>query len=69
MEKEKKKEKNCGCWAVLRLSNVIGGSSDSKHSVNSIPRTSLVYDAGFLFFSFANYNFNLSSNSKYNLLT
>ncbi|KAK4713068.1 hypothetical protein R3W88_018975 [Solanum pinnatisectum] len=46
MEKEKKKEKNCGCWAVLRLSNVIGGSSDSKHSVNSIPRTSLVYDAG-----------------------
>ncbi|KAH0652319.1 hypothetical protein KY285_031845 [Solanum tuberosum] len=45
MEKEKKKEKNCGCWAVLRLSNVIGGSSDSKHSVNSIPRTSLVYDA------------------------
>ncbi|KAK6783826.1 hypothetical protein RDI58_017280 [Solanum bulbocastanum] len=45
MEKEKKKEKNCGCWTVLRLSNVIGGSSDSKHSVNSIPRTSLVYDA------------------------
>lgn len=44
-EKEKKKEKNCGCWAVLRLSNVIGGSSDSKHSANSIPRTSLVYDA------------------------
>ncbi|MCD9638258.1 putative serine/threonine-protein kinase pix7 [Datura stramonium] len=46
MEKEKKKkEKNCGCWAVLRLSTVIGGSSDSKHSANSIPRTSLVYDA------------------------
>lgn len=45
MEKEKKKEKNCGCWAALRLTNVIGGSSDSKHSVNSIPRTSLVYDA------------------------
>ncbi|PHT42550.1 hypothetical protein CQW23_16575 [Capsicum baccatum] len=44
-QKEKKKEKNCGCWAVLRLSNVIGGSSDSKHSANSIPRTSLVYDA------------------------
>ncbi|KAG5594131.1 hypothetical protein H5410_035363 [Solanum commersonii] len=45
MEKEKKKEKNCGCWAALRLTNVIGGSSDSKHSANSIPRTSLVYDA------------------------
>ncbi|CAN4103526.1 unnamed protein product [Withania somnifera] len=45
MEKEKKKEKNCGCWAVLRLTNVMGGSSDSKHSANSIPRTSLVYDA------------------------
>lgn len=45
-EKQKKKEKNCGCWAVLRLSNVvIGGSSDSKHTANSIPRTSLVYDA------------------------
>ncbi|KAJ8559905.1 hypothetical protein K7X08_003963 [Anisodus acutangulus] len=44
MEKDKKEKKNCGCWAVLRLS-IIGGSYDSKHSANSIPRTSLVYDA------------------------
>ncbi|XP_016455553.2 serine/threonine-protein kinase PBL34 [Nicotiana tabacum] len=47
MENNKKKNKNCGCWAVLR-SSVIGGacsSSVSKHSANSIPRTSLVYDA------------------------
>lgn len=56
MENNKKKNKNCGCWAVLR-SSVIGGacsSSVSKHSANSIPRTSLVYDAGlFLLVTFS----------------
>ncbi|CDP10443.1 unnamed protein product [Coffea canephora] len=39
-------EKKCGCWAALRLS--LSGackSSDPKNSANSIPRTSLVYDA------------------------
>lgn len=40
-------EKKCGCWAVLRR-GVSGSckSSASKDSANSIPRTSLVYDAG-----------------------
>lgn len=40
-------EMKCGCWAVLRRS-VRGAcnSSDPKNSANSIPRTSLVYDAG-----------------------
>ncbi|KAJ0090615.1 hypothetical protein Patl1_13884 [Pistacia atlantica] len=39
-------EKNCGCWAVLRR-GVRGAcnSSASKDSPNTIPRTSLVYDA------------------------
>ncbi|KMT02801.1 hypothetical protein BVRB_8g193850 [Beta vulgaris subsp. vulgaris] len=39
-------EKKCGCWAVLRR-NVRGSckSSASKNSANSIPRSSLVYDA------------------------
>lgn len=39
-------ENKCGCWAVLRR-GVKGScnSSASKHSANSIPRTSLVYDA------------------------
>lgn len=39
-------EKNCGCWAVLKR-GVRGSckSSASRDSVNTIPRTSLVYDA------------------------
>ncbi|CAK9141275.1 unnamed protein product [Ilex paraguariensis] len=39
-------EKKCGCWAVLKRS-VKGAckSSDSKNSVTTIPRTSLVHDA------------------------
>lgn len=39
-------DKKCGCWAVLRR-GVSGAckSSASKDSANSIPRTSLVYDA------------------------
>ncbi|KAL3535890.1 hypothetical protein ACH5RR_004351 [Cinchona calisaya] len=39
-------EKKCGCWAILRLS-VRGAckTSDPKNSANSIPRTSLVFDA------------------------
>ncbi|CAI9100839.1 OLC1v1038023C1 [Oldenlandia corymbosa var. corymbosa] len=39
-------ERKCGCWSVLRR-NVRGSckSSDSKNSVSTIPRTSLVYDA------------------------
>lgn len=39
-------DKKCGCWAVLRR-GVSGAckSSTSKDSANSIPRTSLVYDA------------------------
>ncbi|CAM8960415.1 hypothetical protein QQ045_005681 [Rhodiola kirilowii] len=36
-------ESKCGCWAVLRRSVV--GSSPSQNSANTIPRTSLVYDA------------------------
>ncbi|KAK6941692.1 Protein kinase domain [Dillenia turbinata] len=41
-------EKKCGCWAVVRRS-VKGAckSSATKDFVNSIPRTSLVYDAVF----------------------
>lgn len=61
---EKKKEKNCGCWAALRLSNVIGGSSDSKHTANSIPRTSLVYDAGIPFYLSSYPNRNLDVTGK-----
>lgn len=39
-------EKKCGCWAVLKRS-VTGSckSSVSRASANTIPRTSLVYDA------------------------
>lgn len=39
-------ENKCGCWAVLRR-GVRGScnSSETKNSANSIPRTSLVYDA------------------------
>ncbi|XP_030954617.1 serine/threonine-protein kinase PBL35-like [Quercus robur] len=39
-------EKKCGCWAVLKR-GVRGSckSSASKDSANTIPRTSLVYDA------------------------
>ncbi|KAL0333963.1 UNVERIFIED_CONTAM: Receptor-like serine/threonine-protein kinase [Sesamum angustifolium] len=39
-------ENKCGCWAVLRR-GVRGAckSSDSRNSANSIPRSSLVYDA------------------------
>lgn len=39
-------EKKCGCWAILRRS--VSGtrkSSDSRNSANSIPKSSLVYDA------------------------
>lgn len=44
-------ENKCGCWAVLRR-GVRGScnSSDTKNSANSIPRTSLVYDAGMKIF-------------------
>lgn len=44
-------EKNCGCWAVLKR-GVRGAckSSASRDSVNAIPRTSLVYDAGIVIF-------------------
>lgn len=40
-------DNKCGCWAVLKR-GVSGTckSSASKDSVNTIPRTSLVYDAG-----------------------
>ena len=43
-------EKKCGCWAVLKR-GVRGSckSSASKDSANTIPRTSLVYDAGISF--------------------
>nr|GMC61454.1 probable serine/threonine-protein kinase PIX7 [Ipomoea batatas] len=46
MREQEAMESKCGCWAVLRRS-VRGAcrSSDSKNSPNSIPRTSLVYDA------------------------
>lgn len=48
-------ETKCGCWAFLKR-GVRGSckSSASNHSANTIPRTSLVYDAGssFFFFSF-----------------
>lgn len=53
-------EKKCGCWAVLRR-NVRGSckSSASKNSANSIPRSSLVYDAGLINFHFFWFNFKL----------
>jgi hypothetical protein len=40
-------DKKCGCWSVLKR-GVRGAckSSASKDSANTIPRTSLVYDAG-----------------------
>lgn len=40
-------DNQCGCWAVLKR-GVSGTckSSASKDSANTIPRTSLVYDAG-----------------------
>lgn len=49
-------ERKCGCWAVLRRSVSVKGtgckpSSASKDSANSIPRTSLVYDAGIYFYT------------------
>lgn len=45
-------ENKCGCWAGLTR-RVRGSfkSSASNHSANTIPRTSLVYDAGSPFFS------------------
>ena len=40
-------EKQCGCWAVLkRGARGACKPSASRDSANSIPRTSLVYDAG-----------------------
>lgn len=44
-------ETKCGCWAFLKR-GVRGSckSSASNHSANTIPRTSLVYDAGTSFF-------------------
>ncbi|XP_022893487.1 probable serine/threonine-protein kinase PIX7 [Olea europaea var. sylvestris] len=39
-------EEKCGCWAILRRS--VSGNckpSDSRNSANSIPKSSLVYDA------------------------
>lgn len=44
-------ENKCGCWSVLKR-GVRGASASSKDSANSIPRTSLVHDAGKFFFSF-----------------
>lgn len=46
-------ETKCGCWAFLKR-GVRGSckSSASNHSANTIPRTSLVYDAGTSFFFF-----------------
>lgn len=46
-------EKECGCWAVLTR-GVRGAckSSASNNPANSIPRTSLVYDAGIIIFFF-----------------
>ncbi|KAG8367431.1 hypothetical protein BUALT_Bualt16G0071300 [Buddleja alternifolia] len=41
MDNNNNNENKCGCWGILRRS-VRGGSSDST---NTIPRTSLVYDA------------------------
>ncbi|KAF7147259.1 hypothetical protein RHSIM_Rhsim03G0250900 [Rhododendron simsii] len=42
-------ERKCGCWAVLRRSVSLKGAgckpSTASNSANSIPRTSLVYDA------------------------
>lgn len=40
-------ENKCGCWAILKR-GVRGAckSSASRDSANTIPRTSLVYDAG-----------------------
>ncbi|KAF9679765.1 hypothetical protein SADUNF_Sadunf06G0048900 [Salix dunnii] len=40
-------DSKCGCWAILKR-GVRGSckSSASRDSANTIPRTSLVYDAG-----------------------
>lgn len=40
-------DEKCGCWAILRCS-VRGAckGSDSRNSATSMPRSSLVYDAG-----------------------
>lgn len=39
-------DSKCGCWAILRGCK----TSDSRNSTTSIPRSSLVYDAGILIF-------------------
>lgn len=55
-------EEKCGCWAILRRS--VSGNckpSDSRNSANSIPKSSLVYDAGtyiaMIFSVFSSMNF------------
>lgn len=58
-------ENKCGCWALLKR-GLTGAckSSASKDSANTIPRTSLVYDAGIyvlllLLVSISHYKFTL----------
>lgn len=42
-------DKNCGCWAILSCSvRNPCKNPDSRNSATSIPRSSLVYDAGML---------------------
>lgn len=55
-------ETKCGCWAFLKR-GVRGSckSSASNHSANTIPRTSLVYDAGTSFFFFFFFLFSIAS--------
>ena len=59
-------EKKCGCWAVLKR-GVRGSckSSASKDSANTIPRTSLVYDAGISFIYIDRHTLSLSQTYKY----
>ena len=64
----------CGCWAVLKrtVSDASKSSPSSKHSPNSIPRVTLLYDSGtlwkfyffFIFFYFNHLGLVIKSWSK-----
>jgi len=55
----------CGCWSVLKRG--VCKPSTSRHSPNTIPRTSVVHDAGFfLLLSFMVFLFLLNIMDEYN---
>lgn len=55
----------CGCWSVLKRG--VCKPSTSRHSPNSIPRTSVVHDAGFFLLSFMVFLFLLNIMDEYNV--